>query len=41
MLHTDVVGNLIKPMFHFYTPENIREPEFSDNFWGYRNGVLA
>ena len=41
MLHSDVVGNLIKPKLHFYTPNNIRKPEFSENFRGYRNGKLA
>ena len=42
MLHSIVVANLIKPIFyHLKTPSDIRKPEVSDNFEGYRNVVLV
>ena len=41
-IHTNIVANLIKPMFHhFNTPHNIRKPEVFGNFGAYRNGVLT
>ena len=41
MLLTDIADNLIKSMPNFYNPQNIRKPEFFDNFRGYRNGKLT
>ena len=29
------------PMFHFYTPENVRKLLVSERFRGYRNGILS
>ena len=41
MLHTYVVGNLIKPMLHFYTPKTSESQRFSDIFNVYRKETLT
>ena len=32
ILDTNIVGNLIKPMFYFYTPKTSESEKFSDIF---------
>ena len=41
MLHTNVVGNLITPMFYFYTPNNSESQRFSDIFNVHRKEILT
>ena len=41
ILHTNVVGNLIKPMFYFYTPKTSESQRFSDTFNLYRKEILT
>ena len=36
ILHTDVVGDLIKSLFYFYTPKTSESQRFSDSFNWYR-----
>ena len=41
ILHTNVVGNLIKPMLCFHTPKASESQKFSDIFSGYRKETLT
>ena len=41
ILHTNVVGNLIKPFFYFYTPKTSESQRFSDIFNMYRKETLT
>ena len=41
ILHTNDVGNLIKPMFYFYTPKTSESQRFSDIFNVYRKETLT
>ena len=40
-LHTNVVGNLIKPMFYFYTPKTSESQRVSDVYIVYRKEILT
>ena len=41
MLHTNVVGNLIKPMSCFHTPKTSESLKLSDIFNRYRKETLT
>ena len=40
ILHTNVVGDLIKPMIYFYTSKTSESQRFSDIFNWYRKEAL-
>ena len=41
MIHTNVAGNLTKPMFYFYTPKTSESQRFSDIFNVYGKETLT
>ena len=41
MLHTNVVFDLIKPMFYFYTPKTSESQRFSDIFTMCRKEIIT